>query len=209
MNKKTAVRWLCGIVIVLILACLGQDLLLTDAGAVRVERLGWVTEDGAYLNSVLFVPRSATAQTPAPAVITCHGYNNTTGDMENNNLELARRVAGAATLPHNILLVFQPAEETGGGAKPICDSGVFTQYRVEAIFGLHLWPELPLGRIASMPGGMMCRSAEVTLTVSRWAGMDDAFAPLAPAAREAFALVFPAGTEALERAFAQCGQAEA
>ena len=81
-------------------------------------------------------------------------------------LELARRVAGAATLPHNILLVFQPAEETGGGAKPICDSGVFTQYRVEAIFGLHLWPELPLGRIASMPGGMMCRSAEVTLTVT-------------------------------------------
>ena len=51
--------------------------------------------------------------------------------------------------------------------------------------------------------------AEVTLTVPRWAGMDDAFAPLAPAAREAVALVFPAGTEALERAFAQCGQAEA
>ena len=51
--------------------------------------------------------------------------------------------------------------------------------------------------------------AEVTLTVPRWAGMDEAFAPLAPAAREAFALVFPAGTEALERAFAQCGQAEA
>ena len=51
--------------------------------------------------------------------------------------------------------------------------------------------------------------AEVTLTVPRWAGMDETFAPLAPAAREAFALVFPAGAEALERAFAQCGQAEA
>lgn len=51
--------------------------------------------------------------------------------------------------------------------------------------------------------------AEVTCLVPRWADMADAFAPLAPAAREAFALVFPAGTEALERAFAQCGQAEA
>lgn len=48
--------------------------------------------------------------------------------------------------------------------------------------------------------------AEVTLAVPRWAGMADAFAPLAPAAREAFALVFPAGAEALERAFAQHDQ---
>lgn len=81
-------------------------------------------------------------------------------------LELARRVAAAPSLPHNILLVFQPAEETSGGAKPICDSGIFVKYRVCAIFGLHLWPDLPLGTVASIPGGMMCRSSEVTLTVT-------------------------------------------
>lgn len=48
--------------------------------------------------------------------------------------------------------------------------------------------------------------AEVTLAVPRWAGLDEAFAPLAPAARDAFALVFPSGAEALERAFAQHDQ---
>ena len=81
-------------------------------------------------------------------------------------LELARRLARREVLPHNMLLVFQPAEETTGGAQAICHSGVFDQYRTKAIFGLHLWPDLPAGVLASIPGGMMCRSSEVTLTVT-------------------------------------------
>ena len=48
--------------------------------------------------------------------------------------------------------------------------------------------------------------AEVTVLVPRWAGLAQELAPLAPAAREAFALVFPEGTDALEQAFARCGQ---
>lgn len=48
--------------------------------------------------------------------------------------------------------------------------------------------------------------AEVTTLVPRWAGVEQQLEPLAPAAREAFAQVFPEGNEALERAFARCGQ---
>ena len=81
-------------------------------------------------------------------------------------LELARRLARRRDLPHNVLLVFQPAEETTGGARPICESGVFAQFHTRAIFGLHLWPDLPAGTVASIPGGMMCRSSEVTLAVT-------------------------------------------
>lgn len=81
-------------------------------------------------------------------------------------LELARRLDRGPRLGRNVLLVFQPAEETTGGAKDICESGVFETCHTEAIFGLHLWPDLPLGTVASMPGGMMCRSSEVTLTVT-------------------------------------------
>ena len=50
--------------------------------------------------------------------------------------------------------------------------------------------------------------AEVTILVPRWAGLEAEFAPLAPAAREAFELAFPEGGAALEDAFARCGQAE-
>lgn len=81
-------------------------------------------------------------------------------------LELARRLGRAADLPHNVLLVFQPAEETTGGAKLICESGVFQSYNVKAIFGLHLWPDLPLGVVASRPGGMMCKASEVDVAVT-------------------------------------------
>ena len=81
-------------------------------------------------------------------------------------LALAQWLGTQTGLPQNVLLVFQPAEETIGGAKGICQSGVFAAYNVKAIFGLHLWPDLPVGTVATCPGGMMCQSSEVTLTVT-------------------------------------------
>lgn len=67
--------------------------------------------------------------------------------------------------PRNLLFVFQPAEETTGGAQPICETGLFKRYRVTRIVGMHLWPKLPKGRIFSCPGPMMARSNEVWLSV--------------------------------------------
>ena len=80
-------------------------------------------------------------------------------------LELARRMH-ATPANRDILLIFQPAEETTGGARDICKSGVFESYHVEAIFGLHLWPDLPLGMIASRENEMMSRSCEVTVDIT-------------------------------------------
>ena len=80
-------------------------------------------------------------------------------------LELAHRLGEKKTLPHNVLLVFQSAEETTGGAKDICDSGVFAEYGVKAIFGLHLWPGLEAGVIASRRQELMARSSEVNVDI--------------------------------------------
>lgn len=68
-------------------------------------------------------------------------------------------------LPHNVLFLFQPAEETTGGARKLCESGVLERYRVRRIFGVHLWPGLPAGTVWSRPGPLMARSNEVTVTV--------------------------------------------
>lgn len=68
-------------------------------------------------------------------------------------------------LPHNVLLVFQPAEETTGGAKDICESGIFEQLNARCIFGLHLWPSLPPGVIATRSGALMARSCELTIEI--------------------------------------------
>ena len=80
-------------------------------------------------------------------------------------LELARRLSAKKELPHNVLLVFQPAEETTGGAKDICATKIFKKYNVQAIFGLHLWPGLENGVIFSRKNEMMSRSCEVKVDI--------------------------------------------
>lgn len=95
-------------------------------------------------------------------------------------LELARRISAKKTLDKNILIVFQPAEETTGGARDLCETGIFEQHNVTAIFGMHLWPGLEEGAIASRENEMMARSCEVTVDVygksahiaKAWEGVD-------------------------------------
>lgn len=75
------------------------------------------------------------------------------------------RAGAACPLPRNVLFVFQPAEETTGGAGLVCESGVFERYRVDRIFGFHVWPDLPAGVVATRPGPLLARASETTLTV--------------------------------------------
>lgn len=81
-------------------------------------------------------------------------------------LDLAQWLAEQTALPHNVLLLFQPAEETTGGAKDLCQSGVFEAHHVRCVFGMHLWPDLPAGVIASRKKELMSRSCEVSVTVT-------------------------------------------
>lgn len=64
-------------------------------------------------------------------------------------------------LPVNVLLLFQPAEESGGGGRTIVDSGVLERCGVRRIFALHVDPDLPGGALASRPGPMMAQTAEI------------------------------------------------
>ena len=80
-------------------------------------------------------------------------------------LELARRLNQKEKLPHNVLLIFQPGEESPGGAKPICDTGVLEEHHVKAVFGLHLWPGLEKGKVFSRRQELMARASEVTMDI--------------------------------------------
>lgn len=66
---------------------------------------------------------------------------------------------------YNALLLFQPAEETIDGALKICGTHIFDHYNIKAIFGLHLWPMLEKGEIASRPGAMMAKSTSVEVII--------------------------------------------
>jgi amidohydrolase len=54
-----------------------------------------------------------------------------------------------------VKIIFQPAEEGPGGAKPMIEEGVLKNPDVDAIIGLHLWNNLPLGTLGVRAGALM------------------------------------------------------
>ena len=80
-------------------------------------------------------------------------------------LELAERLSRKKSLPHNVLILFQPGEESPGGAKPLCETGILEKYNVKAVFGLHLWPGLAPGVVYSRRNELMSRSSEVNVDI--------------------------------------------
>jgi amidohydrolase len=54
-----------------------------------------------------------------------------------------------------VKIIFQPAEEGPGGAKPMIEAGVLENPKVDALIGLHLWNSLPLGTVGVRSGALM------------------------------------------------------
>ncbi len=67
--------------------------------------------------------------------------------------------------PGNVVLVFQPAEEKPGGARPMIEAGVLVDPPVDAAIGLHLWSNLPVGTVGTNPGPLMAGASEFRLTI--------------------------------------------
>ncbi len=61
-------------------------------------------------------------------------------------------------------MIFQPAEENGGGARTMIADGLFESFPVDAVFGLHNWPGLPPGQFGFLSGPAM---ASVDLVIIR------------------------------------------
>ena len=124
--------------------------------------------------------------------------------------------ATADELPRDVLIVFQPAEETTGGARLVCESGLFERCRAERIFGFHLWPDLPAGALASRPGALLARSSEVTAEfsgrsshIARWQEGRDALAAAARFVPSAEAMCGRLAREADEPCLLRFGRLEA
>ena len=82
-------------------------------------------------------------------------------------LATAQKLAATRNFSGTVRLIFQPAEEIGGGARTMINDGLFERFPVDAVFGLHNWPGIPAGQFAFLEGPAM---ASVDMAIIRIQG---------------------------------------
>lgn len=80
-------------------------------------------------------------------------------------LGAARYLAKNRCFDGTVVFIFQPAEEAEGGAARMIEEGLFEQFPVDAVYGLHNWPGIPVGQMAVMPGPVMAGTCGFEIVV--------------------------------------------
>lgn len=65
----------------------------------------------------------------------------------------------------SVAVIFQPAEEGGGGGREMVNDGMMERFEIKSVFGMHNLPGLPVGQFAIRQGGIMAATAEFAIKV--------------------------------------------
>ena len=80
-------------------------------------------------------------------------------------LGAAKYLAETRNFAGSVAVIFQPAEEGGGGGKEMVKDGMMERFDIAQVFGMHNLPGLPVGHFGIRPGAIMASTAEITITI--------------------------------------------
>jgi amidohydrolase len=114
--------------------------------------------DALPLNEITGLPHAS--QNPG-AMHAC-GHDGHTAML----LGAARYLAETRNFAGTVAVIFQPAEEGGGGGRVMVEEGLMERFDIQSVFGMHNMPGLPVGQFAIRPGPIMAATAEFTITIT-------------------------------------------
>jgi len=80
-------------------------------------------------------------------------------------LGAAKYLSETRNFDGQVVVIFQPAEEGGGGGKEMCDDGMMDRWGIQEIYGMHNWPGVPVGSFAIRPGPFFAAADQFEVTV--------------------------------------------
>lgn len=90
-QKKKSIKWLAIGIILCLISMIGASFVQSSGGKITIKDLRWETPSGHQMSALLYIPPNATAATPAPAIVTSHGWFNNREMQDLNYVEYARR----------------------------------------------------------------------------------------------------------------------
>ncbi len=80
-------------------------------------------------------------------------------------LAAAKHLAERGAFDGTVYVLFQPAEEGAGGARAMIEDGLFQRFPMDAMFGVHNWPDLSVGQFAIKSGPVMASGTRFKVTI--------------------------------------------
>ena len=68
------------------------------------------------------------------------------------------------------VIIFQPAEEGGGGGKEMCDDGLMARWNIQEVYGMHNWPGMPVGSFAIRAGAFFAATDQFDIALEGLGG---------------------------------------
>jgi hippurate hydrolase len=80
-------------------------------------------------------------------------------------LGAAKYLSETRNFDGTVVVIFQPAEEGGGGGREMCEDGMMDRWGIQEVYGMHNWPGLPLGSFSIRPGAFFAATDQFNITI--------------------------------------------